>query len=211
MKLRAQILPWAAGGLAAASFILALLHLVALVGGGEVQVAGNRLAVVGAGYDQKAEELLAMRNPPLDNLALSEKLSRLAIAEFPYDTSAWLRIAYIDQFRNSGLSRVGVDALSRSYDLVAVDPLLAAWRVHFALENWRNLPNTLRKSVETEARALSSEGRGRAKLQAALEAVGNPEVAPLVQMWMSRYVINASRTEQAARENSATDNALLKN
>ncbi len=201
----------AAGAMAAISFTLALLHLTALTMGGELKVGALRLAVVASGYDRRAEQLVAMRNPSLASLAEAERLSRLAIAQFPYDTSAWLRIAYIDGIRNLGLSKTGVDALARSYDLVAVDPLLAPWRIHFALENWHNVPQTLRFSVESEARSLSADGAGRSKLLPALEAVDNPETLPLAQNWIQRYVAVPSHLEQAAHEISAKPNGLLTN
>lgn len=199
------------GALTALTFTAALLHLVALAMGGELKLGGMRLAVMASGYDRRAEQMAATRDPSLANLAEAERLSRLAIAQFPYDTSAWLRIAFIDQIRNLGLSKTGVDALSRSYDLVAVDPLLAPWRIHFALENWHNLPNTLQISVENEARSLSAHGAGRSKLQPALDAVRNPETAALAQNWIQRYVVSPSRVEQAAHEISAARTRLLKN
>ncbi|TAJ29950.1 hypothetical protein [Bosea sp. (in: a-proteobacteria)] len=211
MKRSQAIRLTAAGALAAVTFTLALLHLIALAMGGELKVGGLRLAVVASGYDRRAEQQVATRNPDLANLAEAERLSRLAIAQFPYDTSAWLRIAYIDGIRNLGLSKAGVAALSRSYDLVAVDPLLAPWRIHFALENWGNLPAALRISAESEARSLSADGGGRSKLQAALAAVSNPETTPVAQKWLERYVISPSRVEQAAHENAAKHDGLLKN
>lgn len=191
------------GGLAAVTFLAALLSLVALTTGGEVRIAGLRLASVGIGYDRKAEQLMASRAPSVADMAESERLSRLAIAEFPYDTSAWLRISFIDQARNLSLTKVGVNALARSYDLVGVDPILAAWRIHFALENWPNLPNNIRNSVEDEARSMSLEDGGRRKLRAALEAVRNPDVAPLAQQWIYRYVVTPSHIEQATGESGA--------
>lgn len=176
-----------ASGLACVTLVLSLAHLVALATGGEVRIADWRIAAIAAGYDRKANDLLATTKPTAADLVTSERLSYLALREFPYDTSSWLRIAYIDQRRHAGLSPIGISALSRSYDLIAADPASGPWRVRFALENWPSLPKSIRKSVRHEAQALSREARSRAKLRTELAAVRNSEAAVLVTLWRQRY------------------------
>lgn len=194
---------WIATGLAAITGALALLYLVALTAGGEVSIGTLPIAKVGAGYDRKAESLLSPQRPSPSALTEAERLSRLALREFPYDTSSWIRIAYIDHLRHGDLSPAGWAAFARSYDLVAVDPRFGPWRVHFALEHWDKIPNSLKKSVREEARALSTNGRGRAKLKAALAAVKNPDSSVMVTLWRQRYVIDASRIEHKPPEKTA--------
>lgn len=211
MRLSRRTKIWIAGILAGLSFALALLHLIALTSGGAVILGPARLATVSAGLDRKAEQLLGERRPPTAAILQSERLTQLALDEFPYDTSAWLRLAYIDRLRLGHLSATGIAALSRSYDLVAVDPQFAAWRIHFALENWENLPLSLKNSVRTEAAALSSDGSGRGKLAAALRAVEDPIGSVIATLWLDRYVTQPSQTEQRALEKAASRVRLLNN
>lgn len=204
MSLKRSLPAVIAGGLAGVTFVLALLHLIALTAGGEVRIASWRIAAIAAGYDRRAEDLVAPRKPTVADLAASERLSRLALGEFPYDTSSWLRIAYIDQLRHGDLSPVGVAAFARSYDLIAVDPALAPWRIRFALENWSKIPKELKKAVREEAGALSTHGRGRGKLKAALAAVQDRNSAVMVTLWRQRYVIDPTHIEHSTPENAAS-------
>ncbi|WP_340647151.1 hypothetical protein [Phenylobacterium sp.] len=203
MRLRSAPL-WIAGSLTAVTGLLALLHLSALITGGEVSLGSWRLAAVGAGYTRKAEDLVSTRSATAGDLAKAEQLSGLALREFPYDTSSWIRLAYIDHLRHGDPSPIGLRAFERSYDLVAIDPQFGPWRIHFALERWDKLPNNLKKAVRGEAEALSTEGRSRAKLQAALAAVKNPDSTVLATLWRQRYVINASRIEHRSPEKRAS-------
>ncbi len=193
-----------ASGLAGATLVLALLHLIALTAGGEVRISNWRIAAIAAGYDRRANDLVAPRKPSAADQATSERLSHLALREFPYDTSSWLRIAYIDQLRHGELSPAGVSALARSYDLIAVDPALAPWRIRLVLENWPKIPKDLRNSAREEARALSTDGRGRGKLKTALGAVRNPESAVMVTLWRQRYVIDPTHIEHSTPEKAAS-------
>lgn len=208
LSLRTRVL--VAALLSAAAFLLALLHLIALIGGGAAQVGRLRLAVIGAGYSRAAERLLAPSTPPSAAVDRAEQLSQLALDEFPYDTSSWTRLAYIDRLRHGHLTERGVAALARSYDLVAVDPNIGAWRVHFALENWDKLPNSLKELARQEAKAMATDGNGKVKLGAALQAVRSPVGATLAALWLQRYVGNPSYPEHSAPEKTAKPRSLLK-
>lgn len=204
-----NLYPAIVGALAAVAFALALMHLVALTNGGAFQVGDLRLAVIAAGYDRGAEKLLVAPQPAASDLRVSEKLTRLAIAEFPYDTSAWLRLAYINQLPGGRLSEPGVAALAQSYNLVAIDPGAGPWRIHFALEHWPELPKNIKNSVRDEARAMSPDGKGRLKLAAALRAVKNPHSTAIAALWLERYVVQPSRDEHKAPEKEAVRRPLL--
>lgn len=191
------------GGLAGLTVVLALLHLIALTAGGEVRIANAPIVALAAGYDRKADSLVSSDQSTPTDLAKSERLSRLALGQFPYDTSSWLRVAYIDRSRHGELSPAGVAAIARSYDLIAVDPSLAPWRIRFALENWPKIPNDLRNSVRTEAAALSTDGRGRGKLNAALASLKDPTSAVIAALWRQRYVIRPARIEHSVPKKAA--------
>lgn len=189
--------------LSGAAFSLALLHLIALTAGGAAQIGALRLAVIGAGYDREAERLLASQKPPEAAIERAEQITQLALDEFAYDTSAWTRLAYIDRLRHGHLTPTGASALARSYDLVAVDPNVGAWRVHFALENWDKLPKSLKESAREEAKAMATDGGGKVKLRAALKAVKAPVGATLAALWLQRYVVNPSPSEHRAPQKAA--------
>ncbi|MFZ3007516.1 MAG: hypothetical protein WA047_15220 [Phenylobacterium sp.] len=189
---------------------MALLHLIALLGGGAAKIGGLRFAVIGAGYSREGERLLAPDIPSSAAMDRAEQLSQLALDEFPYDTSSWTRLAYIDRLRHGHLTQTGASALARSYDLVAVDPNIGAWRVHFALENWDKLPKSLKESAREEAEAMATDGSGKVKLRAALKAVRAPVGATLAALWLQRYVANPSYPEHSTPEKAAKPGSLLK-
>lgn len=170
----------AMGALAAATALASTWALVALNTGGEAPPM--RIA---AGYDRKAEPLLdgeaLLRQT---NRAEAARLSRAAIAQFPYDTSAWLRLAYVDSLDHGGLTPAGVALLKRSYDLVAVDPEVGLWRIRFALENSQALSPDLRASVRKEASALWKNNRG--PLHEMAPAIINPAGRLSLALWLQR-------------------------
>ncbi len=196
--------------LGAAAFLSALLNLIALVGGGAAQIGDVRLAAIGAGYGREAERLLAPKTPSKAAIDRAEELSQLALDEFPYDTSSWTRLAYIDRLRHGQLTQTGAAALARSYDLVAVDPLIGAWRVHFSLENWEKLPKSLKESAREEAKAMATDGNGKVRLRAALKAVRAPVGATLAALWLQRFVTNPSPPEHRSPEKAPRPGSLLK-
>jgi hypothetical protein len=163
--------------------------LAALNAGGEA--APIRIA---AGYDRQAEPLLrgaALMRPA--NRARATELSRRAIAQFPYDTSAWLRLAYVDSLDHGGLTPAGVAYLKRSYDLVAIDPFVGLWRIRFALENSQSLSPGLRASVRDEASGLWRNGENREPLHEMARSIGNPAGRLSLSLWLSRLEMQATK------------------
>ncbi len=199
------------GALAGLAFALSLLHLAALLSGGELRAGTWRVAVVAAGYDRRAEQVLAAPRPSAGAVSQSKRLTELALSEFPYDTSAWLRLAYIDRLQNGRMSPRGIAAFTRSYDLVAVDPQFAAWRIHFALENWTKLPAKVKVMVRVEASALSTDAVGRDKITPALRSVRDPIGAALAFLWLQRYVAFPAQLEQNNINKLAERQRLLNN
>jgi hypothetical protein len=168
--------------LAGVTAIASVSALVALNAGGEAPPI--RIAT---GYDRKAEPLL--RGPSLTrsaDRAEAARLSRQALSQFPYDTSAWLRLAYIDALDHGGLTPAGAALLKRSYDLVAIDPDVGLWRVRFALENSQALPPDVRASARAEAFALWKNPANRGPLREMARSMINPAGRLSLALWLQR-------------------------
>jgi len=161
--------------------------------GGEAGV-GSASMNIAAGYDRRAERLL--RNPAQIDAsarAQAERLSRAAIAQYPYDTSAWLRLAYVDSLEHGSLSPAGAGDLKRSYDLVAIDPFVGLWRVRFALENSQALSPEVRASVRNEAFALWRNSQNQPNLRGMLDTLHNPAGRLSLGLWLNRLEAEAAK------------------
>jgi hypothetical protein len=183
---RAKALTAGAGALVVATFVLSLLALIALNAGGEARIGSMSLLQLAAGYDRRAETLLASAQPSPADRRQAAGLSRGAVRQFPYDTSAWLRLAYVDALEHGGLTPAGVALLSRSYQLVAVDPDVGLWRVRFALENSQALSHNLRENVRNEAFALGMNGDKRSELRQMAATIRNPAGRLSAALWLNR-------------------------
>ncbi|CAN7416258.1 hypothetical protein LJR219_002658 [Phenylobacterium sp. LjRoot219] len=167
--------------------VSSLLALASINSGGAVRVGGAHLLPLAAGYDRQAQTALSpAAGPPPDVRRAAAEASRSAIAEFPYDTGAWLRLAYLDHAEHGELTPTGIAALSRSYDLVAVDTDFGVWRIAFALENSQALPQPLRASVQQEAAALWTVGRYRGQLRNLRTQLRNPAGRLSLMLWINR-------------------------
>lgn len=172
----------AMGALAALTLAFSALALTALNAGGEAPPMK-----MAAGYDRRAEPILAPATPPAPPLREeAARLSRAALRQFPYDTGAWLRLAYVDVLRHGRLTPEAVRLLGRSYDLVAVDPDLGVWRVRFALNFAQQLPPGLREAVKNEVRALSIEWSTRKQLRDSVGGLADPVGAAWLVLWMDQ-------------------------
>lgn len=163
-----------------------VLALVALNGGGAMRLGSIELLPIAAGYDRRATQLTLGAPPPAGPLrAEAFAKSRAAIAQFPYDTSAWLRLAYLGQDAAGRLTPEGLAALSRSYDLVAVDPDFALWRIGYALEHSQDLPKPLRALVRQEAAALWTQPGMRGRLRDLQAQLRNPAGRLSLALWIN--------------------------
>ena len=124
----------ALGAFAAATIVFASVLLWALNDGGEARLPIGLGVKIAAGSDRMAEALLRPIAPSARSQKLARALSLASIHQYPYDTSAWLRIAYIDRLSHSALTPAGINALKLSYDLVGADPDVGQWRVRFCWE-----------------------------------------------------------------------------
>lgn len=158
-----------AAGAAGVTAILAGLCMVALATGSAPATGPLRLQMA-AGYDRKAETALTAGGR--EGAAVARAASRAALEQYPYDTAAWLRLAWIDRTDDGVLGPSGLAALKTSYDLIAYDQYVALWRIRFGLENWEVLSPELRRNVTNEAAAQVKGGRRRA-LVATLRSIRN--------------------------------------
>lgn len=173
--------------------VLSLLGLFALRGGGRVEVASTTLLEVAAGYDRQATEDLNSGHPSPATLAHAAAFSRAAIAQFPYDTRAWARLAYIDQLEHRRLTPAGVAALQKSYDLVGIDPDIGLWRIRFALENSQAIPRSLRASVREEVTALWTYWDDRQRIIDLQPKLENPAGRLSLALWINQLQTTAAK------------------
>jgi hypothetical protein len=182
------------GTLAGATFLLSAVALWALNGGGQAQLGSLALMKLAAGYDRRAEPILAPAHAPPPRLRRqAAALSQAATAQFPYDTGAWLRLAYVDALDHGGLTSDGLKFLKRSYDLVAIDPQLGPWRVRFALENSQALTPELRAAARTETSALWKNGENREKLTQLATTIHNPAGRLSAALWLNRLAADVAK------------------
>ncbi|RAK52645.1 hypothetical protein [Phenylobacterium deserti] len=184
----------AVAGLAITTLVSASLALVALNAGGEVRIGPVTLMRLAAGYDRRAEPLLAPEAPPpAADRARAVQLSRSALAEFPYDTPARLRIAYAESLATGTLTPTARTELSRSYDLVAMDPDVGGWRVRFALNFAQQLPPELREAVKKETLALGRTWSTRKQLRQAVPLLRDPMGAVWLTLWLNDAEASVTR------------------
>lgn len=162
--IRAKLLLF--GALAALTAATSVLGLIALNGGGEARLGPLTLLRVSAGYDRRAEPLIAPGFMP--SPAERERIVRLsdkALEEAPYDSAARLRIAYVDALADGRLSAEGLDALRRSYDLAPVDVANGVWRIGFGLTYALQIPPDLQTQMRNEVAVLIKNPQRRRALK----------------------------------------------
>ena len=169
------------------------LALVAVTPGAVTMEPPLRLAL---GEGRRADA--ALTATPVD-LAKGGPAAQRASAMTPYDSSARLRLAYIDAL-DGDLSPEGVRALELSYELLPFDHYVAAWRVRFALDHWDRLSPAVRSRVESEAFAFARTTR-RAEMVTALSEVRSPVGVVPATFWRIR--IQREHREKVAERRAA--------
>lgn len=162
----------------------------ALNDGGEVE--GYPLS--GAGYERRAEALLAKGTTPA-LLAQAERDTRRALTLTPGSSGAWLRLAYIRWAAHNRLDGEAQARLRKSYDLAPFDASIAIWRTRFALEHWDQLDRDLRGRAESEARAFLAEYRYRPDMRQSLNQVANPAGRMAGILWQRSVQIGDNRDD----------------
>jgi hypothetical protein len=144
------------------------------------------------GYETKAYELLTTKPTPR-NLDVAAAEARQALALAPYGNTARLRLSYIDALQRGRLSPQGARLFAQSYDLVPLDPDVAAWRVAFGLEHWAELSPEARQATQHEFTALTRLNSHDVDMRGVLDRVGNANGRLAVALWM-RSLENDRRT-----------------
>lgn len=163
----------------------ALLATTSLAAGGLSVIAysGGWTAVPLADvYDRRAYELLNRSISPAA-LNAAEGDVKQALHLSPYSNTARLRLTYIRTLRRGGLGPEDLADLQKSYELVALDHTVAAWRVKFALEHWREIDPALREQVHQEAMAFGRLGSHDADVRAVLKTIESPEGRVTSALW----------------------------
>jgi O-antigen ligase len=173
------------GGLATGVGIVAIAAWLALQCGGALRIGPAEILPLAAGFDRRASHLVETSSSPAA-LDAAEIASARALSLAPYDTSAALRLAYIDLRRNGRLTAAGEDRLRKSYDRVPLDQGVALWRIRFALESWSEVKPATRALVRREFEALLSTGRHRRALLNMLAEVRSPAGKMIARFWVSR-------------------------
>ena len=171
--------------LASATALLAVGGLVVLNTGATL---GSPPFVLGLsqGYDEAAyRELLPSAS--LANLDRAAARSRQALAVAPYENSARLRLVYIETLRHGRLTPAGVQLLVQSYDLLPLDPNVAAWRIGFSLEHWQSLTPDARRAVYEEARAFYRLGSRDVDVRRVLRGVRAPSGRLAAALWLHSF------------------------
>ncbi|HVI33727.1 hypothetical protein [Phenylobacterium sp.] len=171
--------------LAAAGGLLSLGGLVVLNTGATLGPPPLTLGF-SQGYDEAAYRRV-LGSPSAADVDWAERKSREALAVAPYENSPRLRLAYIDFLRHGRLTPAGVQLFSQSYDLLPVDPNIAAWRIGFGLEHWEHLTPDARRAVYEEARAFHRLRSRDVNVPRVLASVRNPSGRLAAALWISSF------------------------
>jgi hypothetical protein len=181
------------GALAAASSLAGLFVLNTGVGAGAPPLG----FAFSNGYDDTAYRRMSGRPTPAD-LSAAAQLSARAVALSPYASAPRLRLAYIDSLQHGRLTETGVRQFSRSYDLTAIDPDVAAWRIRFGLEHWDTLPGDTRLAVAAEAEAFAKLRGSPVNVAAVLSSVRDPSGRLAAAYWMRSWDAAAQQAPEKA-------------
>jgi hypothetical protein len=179
--------------LPAGTVVLSGLTLAALNTGGEVRFAPLPMMTMGAGYARVAERLLATPQPSAPAAVDAERLTREALAQFPHDNSAWLRLAYAEYLQAGRVTPEVVTLFQRSYALVGSDIYTGPWRIGFILENSQAFPRDVRTAARNEFEILWQDPRKRRELKDLAVAVRNPAGRLSAALWLRRAQAGAAK------------------
>lgn len=171
--------------LAATAATLSLGGLVVLNTGATVGAPPFAIGL-SQGHDEAAyRRLLGM--PSAADLNWASSKARQALAVAPYENGPRLRLAYIETLRHGRLTPAGVQLFTQSYDLLPLDPNVAAWRIGFGLENWESLTPEARRAVYEEARAFYQLRSRDVDVRRVLNSVHNPSGRLAAALWLHSF------------------------
>ncbi len=82
--------------------------------------------------------------------ARSRTETERTLRQAPANSTAWLRLAYLDSVSPGGFGDLGNLAFSRSYSVAPYGPDDTVWRLGFAFNHWRALSASNRKLALSE-------------------------------------------------------------
>ncbi|WP_444746113.1 hypothetical protein [Phenylobacterium sp.] len=182
------------GGLVAFAILSLGMALAALLALDPIGAPIKSPLVLTLGQSRTIDAALAEAPP---DLRVAAEANGRIVALAPYDSSARLRIAYIDSL-DGQLGDEGLSALALSYQLLPFDQYVSTWRISFALNHWGNLTPDVRRAVEAETFAFAQTGRRR-ELLTALAAVDSPIGAVPAAFWAKRIQRDHARRVSAHR------------
>ena len=107
-------------------------------------------------YTIIADKALAVRPA---NLALAEEATLAILQKNNHDVTSWNRLAYLDLAANRQLTREGLAALYKSYEISPYGDLqVMAWRVEFASNHWSSLPTDLKQKTLAQIPVIGKFG-----------------------------------------------------
>lgn len=145
-----------------------------------------------AGEDTQTWRILAASPGPAA-LAQAERHARRALQLAPYNNQARLRLAYISTQRERTFGPQAQKLLAASYVLIPFDINVAAWRTHFALENWSMLLPEDRLAARKEAFAFNRSGSRTANIRSTLALISNPNGRLAAGLWLRSMSAPAPR------------------
>jgi len=114
----------------------------------------------------------------------AKQLANSALSIAAYNTTARLRLAYIDFREHGRLTATGEHELARSYDLAPYDAFAASWRVKFALDHWSDLTPATRAAVHSEAVAFLKSGSQVANMRNTLNSIRSDDGQLTAAIWL---------------------------
>ena len=134
-------------------FLAVATTSVAMAVGRTLPAAGSTLASVLPLAD--AHSLSARADIARHELEAAKQATRAELGVSPVREGAWLRLAKLDVVQHGRLSPVGLDALSRAYDVAPYDLTRDGARRRFVAVHLGELPPDLRVEVDQEVAALA--------------------------------------------------------
>ncbi len=155
------------GGLAIAACMSSTAVAVAL---GSPQSAFANALGLAQTHEARATRFAGSATPSDLDRARTETV--LTLRQAPANSTAWLRLAYLDSASPGGFGARANTALSRSYSVAPYGPDDTAWRLAFAFNHWSALTVSNRKQALEELSYIAAQRSPKvAKLR---EDVTNP-------------------------------------
>ena len=169
---RLEAANWKAWGLCAASLLLAAYSFGLLYEGfiADHYSAAFSFPFVDEPAAWRAYDRLTEKTP----IAERQRVTQRLIMADPANPDSWNALSYSEFLKAGGMSPPALTALDHSYAVSFFDRTGGVWRIGFAMENWKDLPISLRKDVLVEAGVMLKDPTQGPKLRVRLKSIQNP-------------------------------------